>query len=171
MIAIIAVILAGMAYENTKRDVTLALEDNAPQELDSIGVWSNIEFRRNLHISPAWHHTRGEESVVECRMDGIYRIFFSIQTSLSSTTSSCSEEELSSLMMRATIQYDGQGLLHEIHSSLTKGNMYTEYMGKEFLLNVEEGDLLRFQFYSLCPDLILSPPTVSSSSATLIISQ
>lgn len=183
LIAVSALVLSGMAFENSRpEDVTLVLEDNTTQQLLGSGIWTSIEFHRQLHSSLAWKHspvnTDGDDdsSLIECRRDGIYRAYFSVQLDLlkpgeSNGTLHCQSGRLRH-EIRATIQFDGQGLLHEIRCSHTRGDRDATFMSKEFLFHADEGDLLRFQFYSLCYDAILISGGESqfSNSATLLIS-
>lgn len=179
LIAFTALVLAGISLSNSGEsdDVTLVLEDNTTQELLGSGIWTSIEYHKQLHSSQAWKHTPASEenSLIECRREGIYRAYFSIQLSLlnpvtNTTPLECQDSQLGH-EIRATIQYDGQGLLHEIRSSHTRGDIAASFMSKEFLFRADEGDLLRFQFYSLCSEAILSSNGESpyATSATLII--
>lgn len=180
LISAASLVLAGLAYENSRPlDVTLVLEDNTTQQLLDSGIWTSIEFHRQLHSSQAWRHSvnGGDNSAqIECRREGIYRAYFSVQLNLgkpseSNGTFHCQSGRLR-VEIRATIQFDGQGLLHEIRCSHTRGDRDATFMSKEFLFHADEGDLLRFQFYSLCYDAVLMSQGESpfSTSATLLIS-
>lgn len=162
------------------RDRTIALEDNTVQLITSPGIWTTIIYHRQLHISDSWHHNIGS-GIVKCLREGTYQVYFSIQLSLSSPsepnkTYYCQSENLRH-QIRATSQYDGKGALHEIRSSRTRGDRDATLIGKYFLFHSNEGDLLRFQFYSLCGDVILTTAiepylddSIYANSATLAIS-
>ena len=176
VLIITAFVLALLAYLEARdlgRDVTLAVDDNTTQLLAGPSIWASIQFHRNLHISSAWDHLPGD-SIFKCQSDGIYKIYFSIQTSLptynnTNATFYCQSNNLK-FQIRATNQYNGVGILHEIRSSRTQSDRDAAFLSKYFIVNLNEGDLLRFQFQSQCSDLSLVSDQPFGTSATLVIS-
>lgn len=176
-IAILALVFSVRDHGN--RDVTIALEDNTTQWISASNTWTSIRYNKQLHISSAWEHSSGSTRI-RCLKEGIYRLYFSIQPDVNITLS----EEMSyhcrpchlHHQLRATIQYNGHGVLHEIHSSRTHSDREARFMSKSILFHANVDDVLIMQFRSLCPNMMLSIGdeqqsfNVYPTSATLIIS-
>lgn len=156
-------------------DVTLALEDNTNQSLLATNTWTSIRYSRNIHVSSAWNHTAGSDEII-CLRAGTYLLYFSIQPRLNSSQTQtnffCKACHLYE-EIRATIQYDGVGAIQEIRSSFTEGDREARFISKSLLFYANPTDVIRLQFRSLCPNIIIAPPPILNAlptSATLAIS-
>ena len=165
------------SFNGSGNDVTIALEDNTTQYLNASDTWTSINYNGQIHVSSAWGHTVGSNQIT-CHREGTYRLYFSIQPQLNNsqiqTLYHCKPCHLYQ-QIRATIQYDGIGFIHEIRSSHTRGDREARFLSKSILFHAHPDDIIRLQFKSLCPNVVLSSggnQMMNSypTSATLIIS-
>lgn len=166
----------------------LSLYDNSAQASQGANQWTNVVFNTPLFTSSAWIYAPGSTNVF-CNRSALYSVYFGIQAQLTVTTTPPSETPFACMpcymryMIRATQtrQSDTTTLL-EVPGSLTYANGESLFLGKQFFLNAEVGDLFQFQFLSTCPQFTLYPlallqPTLPEpvqdlfpSSAVLLIS-
>ena len=156
-------------------DVSLALDDDTNQSVIATNTWTSITYNRNIHVSSAWNHTLGSDQII-CLREGIYLLYFSIQPRLNNTIAQtlffCKACHLYQ-EIRATIQYDGIGAIQEIRSSYTQSDREARFVSKSFLFHANPTDVIRLQFKSQCPNIMIGPiPSLNSlpTSATLAIS-
>ena len=162
----------------------LALDDNSVQPVGGSDVWTSITYNRNSYVSSAWVHSPGGDAVT-CQRTGIYQAYFSVQldvaglpspelTNASGIPYVCRPCQLQH-KIRATRQVGGLGLLAEVRPSHTRGDRAATFLSKSVLFYAAHGDVMRFQFSSLCQYVVLTPGDGPSSfntypaSATLSI--
>jgi hypothetical protein len=169
IIAILGLFYPQQQSQQNGVDVTVALEDNTNQSLIASNTWTSIRYSTNIHVSSAWNHTAGDEKI-ECLREGIYRLYFSIQPTLNNTQPQtlyfCKACNLYQ-QIRATIQYGGVGMIEEISSSHTHGDREARFLSKSVLLYASPTDVIRIQFKSQCPNVIIG---ATPTSSTMIIS-
>ena len=183
VISVVTVIaILGLFFPRTKSfsgvvdDFVIALEDNTTQYLTASNTWTSITYNGQIHVSSAWAHTAGSNQI-RCLREGTYSLYFSIQPQLNSTQVQtlyhCKPCHLFQ-QLRATIQYDGIGFIYEIRSSLTRSDREARFLSKSILFHAHPDDIIRIQFNSLCPNVVISSgasPMMNSypTSATLTI--
>jgi hypothetical protein len=148
----------------------LVLDDNTTQPLGLVNQWKNILFHHQKVSSPAFFYPDSPPwDYVRSLVPGYYRVYLSIQTEAPATTRNTSYHCRAchlTYAIRAVQQLGGIGPLYDIGDSFTTIARDVSFLSKEFIMLVNNGDIIRFQFKSLCPDLTLTPlPT----TATLII--
>lgn len=148
----------------------LVLNDNTTQPLGLVNQWRNILYHTQKVASPGFFYPNTTWDFVRCLVPGYYRVYMSIQAVAPPTTLNTSYHCRAchlNYAIRAVQQLDGLGPLFDIGDSFTTISRDVSFLSKEFIILVNDGDVLRFQFKSLCPNLSLTPlPT----TATLIIS-
>lgn len=143
----------------------LALDDDTVQTVAGSDVWTSITYSRNSYVSGAWSHTAGGDAIA-CLRTGIYQAYFSVQVDVAGL--STDPENASSVpwvcrpcqlrhRLRATRQLGGAGLLTEVRPSHTRGDREATFLSKSVLFYAARGDVIRFQFSSLCQYVVLTP--------------
>lgn len=145
----------------------LVLNDNTTQTLNMANQWKNITYNTLSITSPAFLYSSTPlppQNGITCLIPGYYRVYLSVQTdsppTFQNTTFHCRACHLS-YAIRGIQQRNGQ--IYDISGSFTTINRAVSFLSKEFIILVNNGDVLQFQFKSLCPQLTLSPrPTTST---------
>jgi hypothetical protein len=140
----------------------LALDDDTVQPVAGSDVWTSITYNRNSYVSSAWSHTAGGDAIA-CLRTGIYQAYFSVQLDVAGLTANassipwvCRPCQLRH-KLRATRQLGGAGLLTEVRPSHTRGDREATFLSKSVLFYAARGDVMRFQFSSLCEHAVLTP--------------
>lgn len=140
-----------------------SIYDLTEQPLLASNMWTNIRYNHTLFNSdqflliPAPPSTGGD--TIKCLKTGTYTMFFKIQTALNTSVAPPLPLQCGSCLLkyaaRATIQYQGLGLFHEIPTSHTFDNN-VQLLTTSVIFRVAMNDLIRIQFISPCQHLLLS---------------
>lgn len=151
----------------------LSLYDDRIQPLQAANKWTSVVFNTHNLMTGSWSHEIDSDMVIAGTSDTV-KIYFSIQAQVDSVTPeeanhfTCKACNLRYLL-RATREQVSTGTITEVAGSLTYTGGLSFFLSKEFIVEVEEGDILRFQFYSPCKDLKLYPVHYVHQNATSLV--
>ncbi len=172
LFGLLALVLSGSNHNTLQHPHRLSVYDTTQQPLLGANTWTNIVYNHTLFTSPDFLLLPGGDTV-RCLKTGIYAMYFKIQTSLNTSVSPPLPLQCGNCFLkyaaRATIQYQGVGLITEIPTSFTYDNNGL-LLSTQLFFSVSYNDLLRIQFISACPYLLLSPynnNSVSNSSQSV----
>ena len=140
-----------------------SIYSNESQQVLPLGAWTGVTFNNDLLSSSAFVHSDSSDQIL-IATTGIYWVYFSIQAQvvrpddvLSPVCKGCNLR----YSIRATQQRNNNIL--EVPGSQAYSSGLSFLLTKEFLIDASEGDIFRFEFKSLCPDLTVYPyPVVAS---------
>lgn len=166
----------------------VSLYSNTTQPIDGPNVWTTIQFNNNPFSSPNTNYSAwlwDNNSQLTCNRTGISSVYLSVQVMANISVLppdqipfSCRSCQLK-YQIRGVLQSNGTGQLNEIAASLSYQSGQSSFLSKTFFVNATRGDVLLFQFVSLCSQIVLYPypymgnnlpqPNTYPSSATLLI--
>lgn len=147
----------------------LSLYDNSAQALNGANQWTNVAFNTPLFTSSAWIHTPGSTNIF-CNRTALYSVYFAIQAQLNVTTApsdtpfACVPCHMRYMIRAIQTRQSETTTLAEVPGSLTYANGESLFLGKQFYINAEAGDLFQFQCLSTCPQFTLYPVPLLQSS-------
>ncbi len=156
----------------------LSIYDLNEQSLLDANTWTNVRYNHTLFNSDRFSlipATNGGDTI-KCLKTGTYKMFFKLQTSVNNSIEPPLPIQCTSCFLkyaaRATIQYQGLGLIYEIPTSHTHNNN-AQLLVNELIFSATLNDLIRIQLISPCPYLILSVyngyNNLTSVSSSLLI--
>lgn len=156
----------------------LALSDPTVQRLQrdasGLGLWTDIHYHRESHHSPAWQHEPGEAEII-CLQTGHYTLSLGVQVGVEEhhhgtvkrSENQASNSSLIAFVCRRCNRYyeirtvrqrgDERIMLFESHTFAQESGQ--RFLLKQFVAEVQAGDILHMQFRSRCPRLILTNST------------
>ncbi len=172
VLGLLALILSGSNNQLLQHPHRLSLYDVKQQPLLGANTWTNINYNHTLFTSPDFILLPGG-GAIRCLKNGIYTMFFKIQIDLNTSVTPPLPPQCGSCFLkyaaRATIQYQGVGLITEIPTSFTYDNNGL-HLSTQLFFNSSYNDLIRIQFISACPYLILTPYSINGNSSSQSVS-
>ena len=166
LFGLLGLVVGGSNHNTLVHPHRLSVYDITQQPLLGANTWTNIIYNRTLLTSPDFLLLPSGDTV-RCLKTGIYAMFFKIQTGLNTSVSPPLPLQCGNCFLkyaaRATIQYQGVGLINEIPTSFTYDSNGLLLSTKLFF-SAAYNDLIRIQFISACPHLILSPYNINNVS-------
>jgi hypothetical protein len=154
----------------------LLIYDLTEQPLLDANTWTNVRYNHTLFNSDRFSLIGGGGDTIKCLKTGTFKMFFKLQTSVNNSIVPPLPIQCTSCFLkyaaRATIQYQGLGLIYEIPTSHTHNNN-GQLLVNELIFSATTNDLIRIQLISPCPYLILSAyngeNNLTSVSSSLLI--
>ena len=169
IMGLLALVLGGANYNLLQHPHRLSVYDLSGQALLDANTWTNIKYNHTLFASPDFS-LQPDGETLRCLKTGIFTMFFKLQTSLNTSVEPPLPLQCGSCFLkyaaRATIQYQGVGLITEIPTSYTFDNN-VQLLTTQLFFSASFNDILRIQFISACPYLLLSTYNNNNSSHSL----
>lgn len=165
---LLALVLGGSNLKTIQNPHRLSLYDTTQQPLLAANTWTNIKYNHTLYSSPDFLLLPSGDTI-QCLKTGIFAMYFKIQTNINTSVTPPMPLQCGNCFLkyavRATIQYQGIGMITEIPTSFTYDNN-AQLLSTQLFFSSSYNDLIRIQFISACPYLLLSPYNNNMSNSS-----